>query len=135
MVAMLSYKEGDNFVTEELSLINQLLSDAKLELDYYKNNKVKSYGIQATEKLWGVIAHIIRLNQYLQGLKIPKSHKDNLVYMSNFVTGKELQELRKRANLMHKRFYTGDFSYEEISKDYVYVAHKKNYLFSKLRGV
>jgi len=131
----LMYKEGDMFVIEELSIINQLISDAKLELDYYKDNKVKSYGIQATEKLWGAIAHIIRLNQHLQGLKIPKSHKDNILYMSNFVTGKELLELRKRANKMHQRFYTGQFDYEDIVKDYDYVVRKKQYLFDKLKRV
>ena len=131
----LKYNISDKFVITELSIINQLLSDAKLELDSYKDNKVKSFGIQATEKLWGTLAHIIRLNQYLLGYKIPKSHKDNLLFMSNLTTGQELTELKKRANKMHKRFYTGQFNHLDLIKDYEYVKNKKNLFLKKLEYV
>lgn len=130
---LLSYNEGDSFVVRELSIINQLISDAKMELDYYKENKVLSYGIQASEKLWGTLAHMIRLNQYLLGYKIPKSHRDNIIFMKNMVSEKDLQEMRKRAGKMHKRFYTGSFSYEDLIADYKYVLRKKRELFGKIR--
>jgi hypothetical protein len=131
---MLTYKEGDNFVSKELSIISQLLSDSKKELDYYKDNFVQSYGIQATEKLWGALAHIIRLNQYLLGYKVPSSHKDNIIYMANLVSGRELTELRNRARKMHQRFYTGNFKYEELQKDYEYTLRKKNDFISKIHA-
>jgi hypothetical protein len=130
---ILTYNEGDKFVITELSIINQLLSDSKLELDYYKDNKVKSYGIQATEKLWGALAHMIRLNQYLLGKKIPTKHSENILFMKDLVTDRELLELRKRANKMHQRFYTGNFTYEGIVKDYEYVLRKKNDFMKRLR--
>lgn len=131
----LSYTEGDSFVSKELSTVNQLISDAKKELDYFKETNTSSFGIQATEKLWGVLAHIIRLNQYLMGYQLPKSHNDNLVYMKNLVSQKEIGELRKRANLMHKRFYTGEFSIEVLERDYNYVLRKKNDFINKIKMI
>jgi hypothetical protein len=133
---MTNYKvinEGDQFIVSELSIINQLISDAKLELDYYKENKVKSYGIQATEKLWGTLAHMIRLNQYLLGYKLPKKHSDNILFISNLVDSREVKELRKRANKMHQRFYTGDFIHDKVYADYVYVLRKKKDFLDKVR--
>lgn len=131
----LTYIEGDSFVNKELSIVNQLITDAKKELDYYKDTNTTSFGIQATEKLWGVLAHIIRLNQYLLGYSLPKSHGDNILYMKNLVTEKELQELQKRANKMHKRFYTAEFIYDELIADYNYVLRKKNEYINKIKMV
>lgn len=132
---LLEYKESDCFVSRELSIINQLITDAKKELDYFKETKTMSFGIQATEKLWGVLAHIIRLNQYLRHEPIPRRHNDNILYLKNLVTERELIELRKRANLMHERFYTGKFNFAQLDLDYNYVLRKKNDFLQKLRMI
>jgi len=131
----LTYNEGDIFVNKELSIVNQLITDSKKELDYYKETNTTSFGIQATEKLWGVLAHIIRLNQYLMGYRLPKSHGDNILYMKNLVTEREIIELRKRANKMHRRFYTANFNYVDLIADYNYVLRKKNDYINKIKMI
>lgn len=126
-------KKDNKFIKKEILIMNNFITDAKKELDYYKDTNTTSFGIQATEKLWGVLAHIIRLNQYLLGYNLPRTHGNNILYMKNLVTERELQELRKRANIMHKRFYTANFNYDSLIADYNYVLRKKNEYINKIK--
>jgi len=129
----LYYSETDEFVAKELSIINQLISFSSKELEEYQKTDTESYGIQATEKLWGALAHMVRLSQYLQGAKFPQSHEDNRLYMKELVSAKEEQELVKRADKMHRRFYTGEFDYIGIKKDLDYVRQKKNEFMKRMQ--
>jgi len=129
----LKRKKDNKFIKKEILIMNNFITDAKKELDYYKDTNTTSFGIQATEKLWGVLAHIIRLNQYLLGYNLPRTHGNNILYMKNLVTERELQELRKRANIMHKRFYTANFNYDSLIADYNYVLRKKNEYINKIK--
>jgi hypothetical protein len=130
-----TYQEGDEIVSKELGIIKQLMNDAKIEMEEYAKGSTLSYGIQANEKLWGALAHCIRLNQHVLGYEMPKSHDDNIIYMAKFANTKELKSMRKRANLLHERFYTGKFELSDLRRDYDYVNEKVNEFIRKLRMV
>jgi len=131
-----TYKEGDEFVGKELSIIKQLLIDSKKELEHYREYKTTSDGIQACEKLWGALAHSVRLNQYVQGYELPSGHDANILYLSKIgFSEQETRNLRKKANELHKRFYTGNFDIKELEEDYKYVNEKVNQFIRKLKMV